>query len=148
MSDIGPGAVEPTGNPPLVVRFNDAGVDGLADLGGQGRKRRLTEEERFRLIGLVNQPPPGRPVRDETGELSATEETGPPKWTLDALATAAQAEGIEVHRSQVREDPARRRDPVATHPVLDHQQGPRLRGKRTRIVTLYTHPRPGRLSCA
>ncbi|WP_285859899.1 helix-turn-helix domain-containing protein [Kocuria rosea] len=83
-------------------RSNAAGVDGLADWGGQGRKRRLTEEERSRLIALVAQPPPGRPVRDEAGELTATEETGPPEWTLDALTTAAQAEGIQVHRSQVR----------------------------------------------
>jgi transposase len=83
-------------------RFNAAGVDGLADRGGQGRKRRLTEAERSRLIALVAQPPPGRPVRDGAGELTATEETGPPEWTLDALTAAAQAEGIQVHRSQVR----------------------------------------------
>jgi transposase len=85
-----------------LMRFNAAGVDGLADLGGQGRKRRITEAERSRLIALVKQPPPGRPVRDHAGELTATDETGPPEWTLDSLTATARAEGIEVHRSQVR----------------------------------------------
>lgn len=85
-----------------LVRFNTAGVDGLADLGGQGRKRRITEAERSRVLALVKQPPPGRPMRTEAGELAAEQPSGAPEWTVDALAAAAQAEGIEVHRSQVR----------------------------------------------
>lgn len=32
-------------------RFNDAGLQGPDDLGGQGRKRRITEEERSRVRG-------------------------------------------------------------------------------------------------
>lgn len=85
-----------------LVRFNDAGVDGLADRGGQGRKRRLTEDERSHLIALVKQPPPGLLVRTEAGELVAEQPASAPEWTLDALAAAAQEAGIEVHRSQVR----------------------------------------------
>lgn len=131
-----------------LVRFNAAGVDGLADLGGQGRKRRLTEEERSRLIGLVKQPPPGRPVRDETGELTVTEETGPPEWTLDALATAAQAEGIEVHRSQVRrillaEGVRWRRTRSWTT-----SKDPDFAGKGRGSSPSTPSPRPGRRSCA
>ncbi|WP_255306544.1 helix-turn-helix domain-containing protein [Streptomyces sp. Wb2n-11] len=34
-------------------RFNRVGLDGLEDLGGQGRKRRITEAQRSRIIGLV-----------------------------------------------------------------------------------------------
>jgi hypothetical protein len=34
-------------------RFNAAGLDGLSDLPGAGRKRRITEAERSRLIALV-----------------------------------------------------------------------------------------------
>ncbi len=34
-------------------RFSRYGVEGLEDLGGQGRKRRITEAERSRIIGLV-----------------------------------------------------------------------------------------------
>ncbi|MCM3689046.1 helix-turn-helix domain-containing protein [Kocuria rosea] len=83
-------------------RFNAEGLDGLGDQSIPGRPPRLSEADRSRLVALVAQPPPGRPVRDEAGELSAAEETGAPEWTLDALAAAAQAEGIEVHRSQVR----------------------------------------------
>ncbi|MFI5628746.1 helix-turn-helix domain-containing protein [Streptomyces sp. NPDC051664] len=41
-------------------RFDRSGLDGLEDLGGQGRKRRITEAERSQIIGLVRQPAPGR----------------------------------------------------------------------------------------
>ncbi|MFI8089167.1 helix-turn-helix domain-containing protein [Streptomyces sp. NPDC086080] len=40
-------------------RFDRSGLDGLEDLGGQGRKRRITEAERSRTIVLVRQPVPG-----------------------------------------------------------------------------------------
>nr|WP_248297433.1 helix-turn-helix domain-containing protein [Streptomyces sp. S1D4-11] len=83
-------------------RFNRLGLAGLDDLGGQGRKRRITEEERSRIISLVNTVPPGRLRWEPVGELWAFDESGPPEWTLDPLAAAARAEGIEVGRSQVR----------------------------------------------
>jgi transposase len=83
-------------------RFNRSGLQGLDDLGGQGRKRRITEEERSRIIALVKTVPPGRLRWEPVGELWAFDESGPAEWTLDSLAAAAQAEGIEVGRSQVR----------------------------------------------
>ena len=83
-------------------RFNASGLDGFADLGGQGRKRRINEAERSRVIALVKRPPPGRPVRGQDGDLAAEDGTGPPEWTLDTLTEAARAEGIDIHRSQVR----------------------------------------------
>ncbi|MFD4511772.1 helix-turn-helix domain-containing protein [Streptomyces sp. NPDC058457] len=83
-------------------RFDRFGLDGLEDLGGQGRKRRITETERSRIIGLVKQPPPGRLTVQADGELAAADESGPPEWTLDALAAEAGRMGIEVGRSQVR----------------------------------------------
>jgi transposase len=83
-------------------RFNRSGLEGLEDLGGQGRKRRITEAERSRIIGLVKRPPPGRLTVQAGGELAAEDESGPPAWTLDALAAQARAMGIEVGRSQVR----------------------------------------------
>ncbi|MPY32444.1 helix-turn-helix domain-containing protein [Streptomyces adustus] len=83
-------------------RFNRLGLQGLDDLGGQGRKRRITEEERSRIISLVKTVPPGRLRWEPVGELWAFDESGPAEWTLDSLAAAAQAEGIEVGRSQVR----------------------------------------------
>ncbi|MEV0184629.1 helix-turn-helix domain-containing protein [Streptomyces sp. NPDC050625] len=83
-------------------RFNRSGLQGLEDLGGQGRKRRITEEERSRIISLVKTVPPGRLRWEPVGELWAFDESGPPEWTLDSLAAAARAEGIEVGRSQVR----------------------------------------------
>ncbi len=82
-------------------RFNGSGLQGLEDLCGQGRKRRITEQERSRIISLVKTVPPGR-LRQPVGELWAFDESGPAEWTLDSLAAAAQVEGIEVGRSQVR----------------------------------------------
>jgi transposase len=85
-----------------LVRFNADGLDGLGDRPGTGRKPRLTEAERSTIIGLVAKPPPGRLVRDGGGELAARDEDGEARWTLDALATAAQQRGIPISRSQVR----------------------------------------------
>jgi transposase len=83
-------------------RFNAAGVDGLGDRPGAGRKRRITEAERSRIIALARSVPPGRLDRDGAGELSADDEGGPAQWTLDTLAQAAREAGIAVGRSQVR----------------------------------------------
>jgi len=83
-------------------RFNAAGLDGLGNLPGCGRKRRITEAERSRIIALARSVPPGRLDRDGAGELSADDERGPAQWTLDTLAQAAREAGIEVGRSQVR----------------------------------------------
>ena len=83
-------------------RFNAAGVDGLGDRPGAGRKRRITEAERSRIIAMARSVPPGRLDRDGAGELPADDERGPARWTLDALARAARDAGIGVGRSQVR----------------------------------------------
>ncbi|MET7719203.1 helix-turn-helix domain-containing protein, partial [Streptomyces sp. NPDC005407] len=83
-------------------RFNRAGLEGLEDLGGQGRKRRITEAERSRIIALVKQVPPGRLEMQPYGDLWAADESGAAEWTLDSLAAEAQRLGIDVGRSQVR----------------------------------------------
>lgn len=68
----------------------------------RARKRRITEAERSRIIGLVKQSPPGRLTVQADGELAAADESGPPECTLDALAAEAGRLGIEIGRSQVR----------------------------------------------
>jgi transposase len=85
-----------------IERFNAEGVAGLGDQPGAGRKPRITEAERGRVIALARSAPPGRLVRDEAGDLIADDESGPAQWTLDSLTAAARAAGIDVHRSQVR----------------------------------------------
>ena len=85
-----------------IKRFNAEGLDGLGDRPGAGRKPRLTEHQRSQLIALVTQPPPGRLRRQPDGALHANQPDKPPHWTLDALAQAAQALGIQVQRSQIR----------------------------------------------
>jgi transposase len=83
-------------------RFNAAGIDGLGDRPGAGRKRRITEAQRSAIIALARSVPSGRLARDGAGELSAEREDGPAQWTLDTLAQVARDAGIQVGRSQVR----------------------------------------------
>ena len=85
-----------------LTRFNAAGLDGLGDRPGGGRKRRLTEGERSQIIALVGKEPPGRLVTDEAGTLVAADEAAAAQWTLNALTEAARQAGIQVARSQVR----------------------------------------------
>ena len=87
-----------------ITRFNAEGLEGLGDRPGGGRKPRLTEAERSAIIGLVATVPPGRLVTQADGTLAAA---GPAdgdasEWSLDALAAAARAQGIQVGRSQIR----------------------------------------------
>ncbi len=86
-------------------RFNAQGIDGLGDLPGAGRKPRITEAQRSRIIALVATDPPGRLVRGAGGELQARDERQAAHWSLDALTDAARARGIIVGRSQVRRIP-------------------------------------------
>jgi transposase len=83
-------------------RFNAEGVDGLGDRPGPGRPRRLTETDRGRIIALARSQPPGRLHQGGEGLLAPEDPQAPAHWTLDALAAAAQQQGIQVGRSQVR----------------------------------------------
>ena len=83
-------------------RFNAAGLDGLGNQPGAGRKRRITEAQRSAIIAMARSVPPGRLARDGAGELSADDERGPAQWTLDTLGQTARDAGIQVGRSQVR----------------------------------------------
>jgi transposase len=85
-----------------LLRFNAEGVDGLGDQPGGGRKPRLTEAERSRVLALAATTPPGRLERGEDGVLEAADEGQPGEWTLDTLTEAARAAGIRIARSQVR----------------------------------------------
>jgi transposase len=82
--------------------FNDRGLDGLGTKPGSGRKPRLTELERSTILAQVKRLPPGKPTYELTGELAAPDPEAEPEWTLDTLTAAAQQQGIQVARSQVR----------------------------------------------
>jgi transposase len=82
-------------------RFNAEGVDGLGDRPGPGRRPRITQAERSRIIALVKTTPPGK-ADWAGGELAAADPGQPAVWTLNTLTDAARAAGIDVHRSQVR----------------------------------------------
>jgi transposase len=84
-----------------LARFKSEGISGLGMRSGSGRKPRLTERERSRILALGKQPPPGRLER-RADELVARDEQGSAQWSLDALTEAAHAAGIQVERSQIR----------------------------------------------
>jgi transposase len=84
-----------------LARFSAEGISGLGMRPGSGRKRRLTEQDRSRILALVKRPPPGRLERQAEG-LAARDEEGAAQWSLDALEAAAQGAGLQVKRSQIR----------------------------------------------
>jgi len=84
-------------------RFNAAGIDGLGDRPGAGRKRRITEAQRSHIIALARSAPQGQLARDAAGDLSADDEGGPAQWTLDTLARAARGRR---HRREAQPGPA------------------------------------------
>jgi transposase len=83
-------------------RFNAEGIDGLGDRPGAGRKPRITEQERSKIIALVSKEPPGRLVTEADGVMGVEDEARAAYWTLDALTAAARDHGIVVGRSQIR----------------------------------------------
>jgi transposase len=86
-----------------IQAFNERGLDGLGIKPGSGRPARLSEAQRSAIIALARTTPPGKLVPEPaSGELQAHDEEGMAEWTLDALAEAAQSQGIQVARSQVR----------------------------------------------
>ncbi|MEV5879925.1 helix-turn-helix domain-containing protein [Streptomyces sp. NPDC052101] len=109
-------------------RFNRSGLQGLEDPGGQGRRRRITEEERSRIISLVKDMPPGRLRWEPVGQPWAFDESGPSEWTLDSLAAAAGRRDPGGPLTG-QAHPARRRRAPAPYPVLDALEGSGLRPK-------------------
>lgn len=75
------------------TRFNAEGIAGFGDRLGAGRKSRLTQAERSKIIALVSTSPPGKLVRHRGGELTARDDQGEACWSLDALAKAAPSPG-------------------------------------------------------
>src|SRR5215216_1251205 len=67
-----------------------------------GLPRRISEHQRGRIIQLARSEPPGRLHQGSEGLGAPADPEAPAHWTLNALAEAAQAEGIQVGRSQVR----------------------------------------------
>jgi transposase len=93
--------------PPQTVRerlhrFNAEGIDGLADRPGAGRKPRITEQERSKIIALVSKEPPGRLLTEPDGVMRVEDEARAAYRTLDTLTAAARDHGIVVGRSQIR----------------------------------------------
>ena len=83
-------------------RFNAEGIAGLGMRPGSGRKPRLTEQERSRILALARQEPPGHLSARADGTMVAPDEQGSAQWSLDALTQAAHEAGIQVKRSQIR----------------------------------------------
>jgi transposase len=128
-----------------LARFAAEGLEGLGDRPGAGRRPRISQAQRSQLIALVASPPPGRLVRDNTGELTAADPAGPAVWTLDALTAAARAAGIAIARSQVRRillaEGVRWRRPRSWATSADPDFGPKEHGSWTSTRTHRRTPR-------
>ena len=128
-----------------LARFAADGLGGLGDRPGAGRRPRIGQAQRSQLIALVASPPPGRLVRNGTGELVAADATGAAMWTLDALTAAARAAGIDIARSQVRRillaEGVRWRRPRSWATSPDPEFVPRERGSWTTTRTRRRTPR-------
>lgn len=74
-------------------RFNALGIDSLGDRPGAGRKPRITEDERSRIIALVAKNPPGRLVRYDRLPPEALDEGRPRTglWTRSPKPRAGWA---------------------------------------------------------
>ena len=81
-------------------RFNAEGIDGLGDRPGAGRKPRLTEYERSRIIALAQMSRRAVWYAAVVESSKPSMRRGQAHWTLDALAAAAQQRGIEVSRTR------------------------------------------------
>jgi transposase len=125
-----------------LTRLNREGISELGMRSGSGRKPRLTERERSRVLALLKQPPPGRLER-RADEMVAGDEQGSAQWSLDALTEAAHGAGIRVERSQISRMYLREGVRLTTHPQSANERGSRLCPKRTTVVTYYTQPRSG-----
>src|SRR4051812_34638126 len=128
-----------------LARFAAEGLDGLGDRPGAGRKPRIGQNQRSQLIALVASPPPGRLVRDGSGDLGTADAAGPAVWTLDALTAAARAAGIDIARSQVRRillaEGVRWRRPRSWATSVDPEFGPKERGSSSSTRTRRSKPR-------
>ncbi len=85
-----------------LTRCNTEGVDGLGDRPGPGRRPRLTEDERGRIVALARSRPTGAILHQPDGALKTAAPEAAARWNLDALAAAAQERRIQIGRSQVR----------------------------------------------
>jgi hypothetical protein len=77
-------------------RFNALGINGLGDRCAAGRKPRITEQERSKVIALVAKDPPGKVLSGSDGVLGAEDESKAAYsgHCVDALAEGAQQMGI------------------------------------------------------
>ena len=80
-----------------LARFNAEGLDGRGDRPGAGRKRRLTETGRGRILALARTTPPGRLMRQREGLPSPRtrrrRRTGPSTRWLRRRASVVSASG-------------------------------------------------------
>src|SRR5690349_19683337 len=83
-----------------IHRFNAEGVGGLGNRGGQGRKPRITQQQRSQIIALVATVPPGRLRHNWTQDTleQADPDSTIAVWTLDGLVEAARKLGIQIGR--------------------------------------------------
>jgi transposase len=122
-----------------LARFAADGLDGLGDRPGAGRKPRISQAQRPRLIALARSTPPGG--WSATTPASWTPPTPPARrcgpWTRSPPRPVRPASPSPAPRCAGSCWP---RECAGVGPTRDHQRRSGVRPKRTRVVELYTHP--------
>jgi transposase len=96
-----------------IHRFNAEGIVGLGDRLRTGRRPRLTQPQRSKIIALVAKNPPGQLLTEPDGVLRAEDETKAAYWTLDTLAETRQLIAVELQGyGQISEIPVTTRSPL------------------------------------
>jgi transposase len=85
--------MSPHGVRPWIDRFNQLGLDGLADAPRSGRPPTYDEARRSQVVAKAR----GLPSKPASGEVPAT-----CHWTLDLLQRELHRDGLPIKRSQIR----------------------------------------------
>jgi transposase len=90
-----------------IARFNEEGAQSIVEVSTGGRRPRLTESQRQKLVTMTLHLVGGQAPQVDAASAAPPENGsilhgGPSKVSLDDLVVAAQEHGIEIRRSQLR----------------------------------------------
>ena len=100
----------------VIHEFNRDGFDSLRPSTGGGRPRRISTDDEARIVALAG-------ARPDTLGVPYT------RWSLPQALSLPRRAGIAGLDGAPGTDPRPQRDLAATHPELEAEPGPRLRGE-------------------
>jgi len=122
-------------------RFNAKGLDGLGGRLEAGRKPRITEDERSRIIALV-QRPAGQAAHRARRRTPGRRRDGGCLLNVGHARRERARDGRRGRAQPGAAHPIARARPLAQHPAMGRERRSGVCPKRSRIVELYTNPPP------